>query len=93
MYANNIPWANGKALGTESFIGCNGSTLGQAQAYTFDFFAALTRAKSLIVVIGPERAIDKAVKEAEGDKRLSTLKDRIQVSHRSRGQLPRRPLI
>ncbi len=41
--------------------------------------AALTRAKSLIVVIGPERAIDKAVKEAEGDKRLSTLKDRIQV--------------
>ena len=42
--------------------------------------AALTRAKSLIVVIGPERAIDKAVKEAEGDKRLSTLKDRIQVN-------------
>ena len=41
--------------------------------------AALTRAKELVVVIGPEKAIDTAVKEAEGDKRLSSLKDRIQV--------------
>ena len=49
------------------------------RSLSFPTAAALTRAKSLIVVIGPERAIDKAVKEAEGDKRLSTLKDRIQV--------------
>ena len=41
--------------------------------------AALTRAKDLVVVIGPHNAIGKAVKEVDGDKRLSTVKDRIQV--------------
>jgi hypothetical protein len=41
--------------------------------------AALTRAKKLVVVVGPERAIHTAVTEVDGDKRLSTLQPRIQV--------------
>ena len=42
--------------------------------------AALTRAKQLVVVVAPEKAIHTAVTEVEGDKRNSTLRHRIQVS-------------
>lgn len=40
----------------------------------------MTRAKKLVVVVGPERAITTAVTEVDGDKRLSTLEPRIKVS-------------
>ena len=39
--------------------------------------AALTRAKKLVVVVGPERAIQTAVSEAEGSVRLSSLQPRL----------------
>ena len=44
------------------------------------WLAALTRAKKLVVVVGPEKAIQTAVSEVKGDMRLSSLQPRLQVS-------------
>ena len=44
------------------------------------WLAALTRAKQLVVVVGPEKAIQTAVSEVKGDMRLSSLQPRLQVS-------------
>lgn len=42
-------------------------------------YTALTRAKKLVVVVGPERALRTAIGEVNADTRLSSLQPRLQV--------------
>ena len=56
---------------------------GKSEQMLTSVVAAVTRAKQLVIVVGQEGAIRKAVEEIYGDVRLSSLCERLQVCHRS----------